>query len=66
MELLTASRATRDVDPQQDSHPLRGCLRLLVSLARSSAEQLAALRQMFLFSSIGQQAVMPNAEETVR
>jgi hypothetical protein len=66
VQWLTTIRATRNVDPQEQSHPLGGRVRLLVGLLRSGAEQLAAPRQVLLFAAIGQQAVMPDAEEAVR
>ena len=46
-------------------HPVGDRVGLLVS-RRSGAEQLAALVQMLLFGAVGQEAVMPDAEEMVR
>ena len=66
MEFCAATRTARDVDPQQDAHPVGGRVGLLVGGGRrSDAEQLAAAGQLLLLDAVGQQAVMPDAEEAV-
>ena len=60
-----ATGAPRDVDAQQDTHPFGSRVGLVIRRWRSCAEQLAAPRQMLPLQAIGQQAVMPDAQEAV-
>ena len=60
-----ATGAPCDVDVQQDTHPVGGCVGLVVCRWRSCAEQLAAPSELLPFHAIGQQAVMPDAQEMV-
>ena len=65
IQRATAAGTARDVDVQQDTHPIGGRVGLVVPRGRSRAEQLAALSQLLPLHAIGQQAVMPNAREVL-
>jgi len=65
MQRAAATGTARDVDAQQDAHPVGSRVGLVVSRGRSRAEQLAALSQLLPLHAIGQQAVMPDAREVV-
>ena len=62
--LHTTARAARDVQTQQMLHPLGRCPgRIVRRPPRLGAHQLPATHEQFPLDAIGQEAVVPDAEE---
>ena len=65
-EFLAATWASSNVDPQQNTHPVRSRSGLIVCRGRPDSQQLAASCQELTFDTISKKAVVPDVQEAVR